>query len=892
MENNKSQEKDFYFSIVMAVYNVEEYIEEAIDSVINQTLDFKKHVQLILVNDGSPDGSSKICETYKNKYPDNIVYINKKNGGVSSARNAGIDAAKGKYVNFLDPDDKLSSNTLKNVYEFFKNKGSGIDLVSIPVYWFDQLEGPHILNHKHTSNRIVNVLKEHTSIQMSASSSFVRNESIKDLRFSEILKYGEDAQWVNKLILKKCEYGIVKNATYFYRKRKTKTSATNHMLDDKGYYLHTLLNFSFDLVDTAKNTLGFVPKYIQYIVMYDLQWRLNNNSLKSKLTEEETNEYFDKIKELLTFISDDIILEQKNLNLARKNFLLQLKYKNNHGSDAYHYHFSANNATMLVNDIRLDSMNGHNLTIEIIEIKNNHLIINGNFISLFDPDKMELIASFGGNKIKANKVDRFYKNINVFGKCINKAMGFQFSIPLMQVKEKAEISFFASINESFVPIGFKFSANAVMKNEENATYSKSGFLLISKKNAKRIIVKKTNTKQILKEEFKLYKKLYKNKGYDKVMLGRLYYRFKEVVTKKPIWLFMDRVNKADDNAEALFEYAVKQNDGIEKYFVIDKNCEDYNRLKKIGNVIPFGSRKHKMYMLLANKFISSHADEFIFNPFNKRKTFYKDLLDFEFIFLQHGIIKDDLSNWLNKFNKNAKLFVTSSEKEYDSILNGNYNYNENEIILSGLPRYDKLENQNEKRILIMPTWRSDIISKLDSSGKRAYNPSFKESSYFKHFNALLNNKKLMNIAKEMGYKIVFYPHPNVVQQLKDFQIDSSIEVAGLDSSYRDNFNKSDILITDYSSVAFDFAYLKKPIVYFQFENSFHAHLQEGYFDFKTMGFGDVFSKSDDVANRIIDYMENGCKMEDMYQERVNDFYAYNDKNNCKRVYEAIIKMDQ
>ncbi|TLF54221.1 glycosyltransferase, partial [Bacillus spizizenii] len=79
-----------------------------ITSIIDQALDFEHHIQLILVNDGSVDASGEICLKYKEKYPENIVFIDKKNGGASSARNEGLRYAKGKYINFLDPDDTLS----------------------------------------------------------------------------------------------------------------------------------------------------------------------------------------------------------------------------------------------------------------------------------------------------------------------------------------------------------------------------------------------------------------------------------------------------------------------------------------------------------------------------------------------------------------------------------------------------------------------------------------------------------------------------------------------------------------------------------------------------------------------------------------------------------------
>lgn len=96
----------FKFSVIIPVYNVENYLEETIQSVIHQTIGFKKNIQIILVNDGSPDDSGKICEKYQREYPDNIVYVEQKNAGVSAARNNGLKYAEGEIINFLDSDDK------------------------------------------------------------------------------------------------------------------------------------------------------------------------------------------------------------------------------------------------------------------------------------------------------------------------------------------------------------------------------------------------------------------------------------------------------------------------------------------------------------------------------------------------------------------------------------------------------------------------------------------------------------------------------------------------------------------------------------------------------------------------------------------------------------------
>src|SRR5699024_3035417 len=113
-------------------------------SVLNQT---EKSVQLILVNDGTPDSSGEIAKKYANKYS-NIIYLEQENKGVSSARNLGMTFAEGEFWNFMDPDDTISEKTLENVYAFFKPRKHITDVVAIPICFFGDKTGDHPLNVK------------------------------------------------------------------------------------------------------------------------------------------------------------------------------------------------------------------------------------------------------------------------------------------------------------------------------------------------------------------------------------------------------------------------------------------------------------------------------------------------------------------------------------------------------------------------------------------------------------------------------------------------------------------------------------------------------------------------------------------------------------------------
>ena len=143
---------------------------------------------------------------------------------------------------------------------------------------------------------------------------------------------------------------------------------------------------------------------------------------------------------------------------------------------------------------------------------------------------------------------------------------------------------------------------------------------------------------------------------------------------------MDRPNKADDNAEHLFKYAVQKNDGIQKYFVVSKQSSDYDRLSRYGKVLDYGSPEHQLIMLKAEAIISSHVNNHTYSPFEESLTkYFTGFLTAKRVFLQHGITKDDVSNWLHKLNKNLSLFVAASSYEYNSIVEGKYGYDEGRL---------------------------------------------------------------------------------------------------------------------------------------------------------------------------------------------------------------------
>lgn len=242
------------------------------------------------------------------------------------------------------------------------------------------------------------------------------------------------------------------------------------------------------------------------------------------------------------------------------------------------------------------------------------------------------------------------------------------------------------------------------------------------------------------------------------------------------------------------------------------------------------------------------------------------------------------------------MFITSATPEYDSIVeNPMYFCNGDITKLTGFPRFDSLYNKSEKKILIMPTWRRSLADHVDhSTGYWVMKPGFEKTYYYNFYRSLMTNGRLRDALSKHGYRLCYFSHANMIEFDKYFDdIDGLHIVRSDERNYNRYFAISDLLVTDYSSTAFDFAYLRKPIVYCQGDEGefFGSHTYvKGYFDYRRDAFGEVTVTVEETVDAIIRSLENDCKLEEKYLKRVNSFFPYTDRNCCKRVYNEIIKL--
>lgn len=375
--------------------------------------------------------------------------------------------------------------------------------------------------------------------------------------------------------------------------------------------------------------------------------------------------------------------------------------------------------------------------------------------------------------------------------------------------------------------------------------------------------------------------------------------WKQYDSASHVWVILDRDTQADDSGEHLYRYIAKEHPEQLCYYAIRRSAADWERLQSEGfNLLEFGSKLYEKVIKECSTIISSHAEPYIYSYF--KDDFY---LSKHFVFLQHGVTKDDVSSWLN--GKPISLFITATEAEWQSIVTDGspYVFTKRQVCLTGFPRHDALVDsigEEGDSILIMPTWRKSLAGGMKGgSSERDLNDQFLDSQYKQAWEKLLCDPRLKAIAEKSNKKIVFFPHANITPYMEAgyFHVPEYVLLGENDgkSSIQDYFKRAAVMITDYSSTAFEQAFLMKPCIYFQFDieelfSGAHSYAK-GYFDYDKDGFGPVAYSEDDVINELRAMSELSYRLQEPYRTRANLAFPYRDGKCCERVYEAIAKLD-
>lgn len=747
---------------------------------------------------------------------------------------------------------------------------------------------------------------------------FIRTEFIGDTRFNDVCEE-ETASFFLTSLWQKDSTAVVFDWIYCYNNSVfiNLKSDAYYGRTNPDFYVKSLEENFLPLVKSYTDNGLDVPLWLQRFVFYRLYFKYYSNlNFRNQfaVNDDELPKFFELTKQVLQCVSDDLILNNEIYQqfappLSIRNLFLYLKYDGDKDKLNRSFNYDGDTLYFIECGSRFNLDLHGKLTIKAFNIRNGNLSIDAKYFTymLYEYSSDVFSVELNGKQYPVTKLD-IYSHDKVFGVSIEKAYNFCVDLPLSEVlKPDSTITFYINLNGETRKMEIEFNRPPSKLNTYNPySYWKITDDYTMVYEDKSLVIKAFTDSQ-LKNREKLYvkylpqamdamvvsRKLRRKYKRNAKALRRAYFRRKHEFEGRRIWLYFDKLYKAGDNGEYAFRHAMKRNDGIECYYIINKDSLDYPRLKAEfpDNLLVYDTFKCQLYALMAENVVATHPDIIEFCSIKlKLASAIKDLFNANLICIAHGITIQKNADYQHRLYDNTMFYTTSSKYEVNHIRNPIYGYREDEVALTGLARFDGLKNNDQKQILITPTWRRNIVGKASRNTARQYADGFKQTNYYKIYNSLINDKRIIEIAKKTGYKIIFLLHPAMSAQIDDYDRNDYVELiqASGDLNYEKILTESSLMVTDYSGIHYDFGYMRKPVIYYQ-PKEVPMRFEEGGMKFSTMGFGPVCSEYEDAVSLICEYMENECKMPDEFKQHADDFFAFDDFNSSERIYDAILK---
>ena len=836
------------FSIVTAVYNVERFLEAFIASVEAQTFPADRF-EVVAVDDGSTDGSPQLLAAWAERRPGMVRVVTKENGGQSTARNLGLEHARGEWVTFTDPDDVIEPDYLAEVDRFL-DRHPETGMVACNMLFLQDGTGEvtdtHPLKHRFRGKARLRDLDGHPAyFFVSAPVAFFRRDLVEslELRFDPRIRPNfEDGHFASRylLALERPLVGFVPGARYQYRKRSDATSTLGKSIADPGRYTSVLRHGYLDLLERASaGGTQPVPQWLQNLILYELSWILSVQHRAGGLSAQaDVIDQFDALMADLLDHLDPWVIEGTPVSRVKRLWREMLLHSWAPEPWCQEYALLAG----------LDEQQ------DLVQV-------------IYRYTRRAPIEQVLSDGVPVEPVHAKVRDHQVLGRTVmyERILWAPAGAPLRVVLDGRDVAL-----EMERPHRTSYTANPpAMRRRLDRSGPREKPTLDDEPAAPPGRVERLARSRWARRRF------------------------------DDAWLLMDRLHDAEDNGQRLFEYLRAERPEINAWFTVKNGTPAWRALRKRHGrrVVAHGSLRWAALALNARHLLSSHADLPVVAPRELEELGVRPR--WRFTFLQHGVIKDDLSSWLNV--KPIDLFVTSTRDEYHSIVDDHngYVFTTREAILTGLPRFDRLRElgqrvapEDRNLVLVAPTWRSWLTGDMDiASQLREVAPQALESDFMRSWLAVLTSPRLHAAAEQHGAVIGFLPHPNLQPLLGQVALPDSVRPLTFDDNdVQELFARARVLVTDYSSMAFNTAYLDRPVVYFQFDRDRvlgGEHVgSRGYFDYERDGYGPVVLDAEAAVSALVEALDGGLAPE--YRRRIEEAFPDRDGRCCERVTEAVL----
>lgn len=812
----------------------------------------------------------------------------------------GLEQAEGSYSCFLQEGDEIDDGLLQHCLQRLKDTGLSM---AMPRLW-PQFELKNRSEHfllDQTEDLEIDTERAPLVFPTELHGLMIRTEALREAAQQSV----QETEWQKEILwhlLKEhpvfCFAGSV---TLHYRMPREQDFYNHICCLDRRWYYEAFQEGMLPLLQREGGSDGKEPLLLQCMALHMICVRIcanTDNRNKHVIEESEQAAYLDLLGDVLAYVDPEVILQTKSamLELSPKLRLFLIRIRKKTYGWYPEVSCQKDDIEILCDGVHFASLADLPVNIQLMNYEHGRLEIDGDFNDYLSDAQAKVCVDLDGEKAEV-----VYNHRYSLSKCLGvsycRRKTFHVSVPVPENQKNRSLKFFLCIDgqEYRMPEAFPRQTSRMGK-VLNAQYWRFGqYMAVWTEKGIQILPYRIGT--ALKKELHLWKQMWKKeKGRFRKQLPLRIANFllHPYFVHRKIWLFWDKIYKGGDSSEYLYKYALPQKDGIHKYYLLDTSCPDYKRMRKEGyRPLKRGSLRHHLIFLNADILVASNSTVYAFNGFEGRLSEpFRGVFHADTACVQHGMSVQKIAVAQQRLRDNTRLYFCASKYEIANLSKPEYDYEGYDALkLTGVPRYDGLKDRKEKVLLFSPTWRMNSVLPAyhSESYARDYNPNFKETDYYKVYNGLLNDPRLLEAARRYGYKIRYVLHPIISPQYEDFTQNPQVEIISStgEMSYEQLFCESALMVTDYSGVQFDFAYMRKPVVYLHHKD-IPQHYEEGTFHYKTMGFGEICTTNEELIDVLCRYMEHDCEMPDTYRRRADDFFYYSDHHNCERIYKEML----
>lgn len=855
--------KDFKISVITPVYNAENFLEQTLDCIAGQTLGFEDNIQSILINDGSKDSSGDICKAFAQKHPDNVVYIEKENGGVSSARNEGIKHIEGKYTVFLDGDDIWDADAFEKIFDFFEKGNESFDVCSCRMKYLGDFTGEiHPLDYKfEKGNRVADLKAEPKMICSTIGNTVFRSSAIKGENFNTRLASGEDSEFVNTILLKKPVLGILSDTAFYYRRNASPTSGSSSAPKRKSWYLNVPKEYYLGLEKKSIEAHGKVMPFIQYVILYDMRWRFYAEDVVTVLDAEEKAAYMDLIKETMKNMDTEVIISADGLNQFKKLYLSDLKY----GKDVikesvrkeFRYYYEGHQMLSL----RARTM----LFIKALDINDGMMFMEGLIATNTTkrPNTFFILDEEGHRYDPVVEPSEYADLKGLIGENIVDGEIFTVTIP---VRVGRVLSFMLNLEGEDMEFRPTFEDYIGIDRGRRHNYCvKSGYIIKLRKNKLSFYADSKRTRLMSEARLDAELTARRESGWPSKRLAaaKMTHAINDGRIRDRIaFVSVRSEGEPADNLARVWE----QTDAPKVTYCSKTIQKDPAKALEAAKTI-FSSK-----VVVTDDYLSIWRDT------KKREgQYYVQIWHAAGAFKKFGVEGTGMYPGMDAMYHKDYDLVTVSSEDIREIYAKAFRISKDNVRALGVPRSDKFFDED-----YLEKTRKAVFEKMpELEGKQiiVYAPSFRGKGIKRVYLPLVDYGRIDKALND-DQIMLLCPHPLMPPYEGKWNYDKIKLVR--DISTNDAMIAADLLITDYSSVIFEYSLLNKPMAFFCYD--YDEYDRDFYLDYDKDLPGEIFKTTDG----FIEYLSKGSFETDGRLTAFREKYmSACDGNSSRRVAEAI-----